>query len=66
MANKSVLSTKDPSVVKMKEHLVDEVNALLFSLSLLGCFYTLAKHEQLLHCKLLMKNNSSGENKLNN
>ena len=30
---KSVLSTKDPFLVRMKEHLVDKVNTLLFFIS---------------------------------
>ena len=35
------LSTKDTSVIKMKEHLVDEVNKLLFYLTLPVCIFVL-------------------------
>ena len=54
-ASKFVLSTKDPSIVKMKEHLVGEVNTLLFTLVWKSPFnHSCSQIKKLLHLWELM------------
>ena len=63
-ARKSLLFTKHPSVDKIKKHFVDKVNTVLFYLTLLGCFYAVAKHTSNFYLvNLLVKIIFSRENK---